>query len=114
MKIQNIGQVEPDFLKDLRESMGLSLDKFWGAVGCARERGFRYESGKHEIPEIVKRLVFLQYGLGIPTDCQSDEFHAFAETLRAKDPNVGEVVRIIDRARALLTNEDQDQGDELV
>lgn len=114
MKLKNIEQVEPDFLKELRESMDLSLDKFWGAVGCARSRGLRYESGQHEIPEVVKRLVFLQYGLGIPTDCHSDNFHAFVETLRAKDPNVGEAVRIIDQARALLTNDEKDQGDELV
>ena len=53
MKLKNIEQVEPDFLKELRESMDLSLDKFWGAVGCARSRGLRYESGQHEIPEVV-------------------------------------------------------------
>ncbi len=82
MQLLTFDQVNPEFLEAYRTERELSLERFWGEVGCSPTRGLRYETKKTEIPEVVKRLVFLHYGLGIPTDCNSDEFQLFVDSLR--------------------------------
>ena len=112
MQLNNIEQVTPDLISKYREELGLSLEKFWSEVGCSRSRGLRYETGHTGIPEVVKRLVFLHYGVGIPTDCRSQEFQDFMHNMRTRSINVGKVTRLIEEARELL-EEQEGEGSEL-
>lgn len=114
MQLERFDQITPEFLVEYRvKVLDLSLEKFWGAVGCSAPRGLRYENGKYEIPEAVKRLVFLQYGVGIPTDCEGEDFQNFLEALRngrtltlSKLLGVlGQTNDLLGQASALLTEE---------
>lgn len=104
MQLERYEQITPEFLEQYRvKELDLSLEKFWGAVGCSTTRGLRYETGKHEIPEVVKRLLFLHYGAGIPTDCESEEFHDFFEALRnGKTIALSRVINLLKKADALI------------
>lgn len=109
MKLTTFDQVQPAFISEYRDKvLKISLDKFWGAVGVAPVRGHRYETGVTKLPDTVKRLVFIQYGAGIPTDCASPEFMDFVATLRNSNPKKSaKAVKLIREAQALLI------GDEL-
>ena len=73
-------------LRTLRMSMGMSLKDFWGAAGYSLSRGCAYETGKTDIPGHVRRLMYLQYVLGIPTDIDSQEFRDFEAALKSNNP----------------------------
>ena len=106
MQLNNIQDISPDFLTSYRTELGLSLGKFWGAIGCERGRGFRYEHGTTEIPESIKRLLVLHYGVGIPTDCQSEDFLNFAAAMRQSNPfRVGQAAKLIREAHHLLVGD---------
>ena len=105
MRLDSIDQVEPDFIKDYRKSLGMPKCRFWGAIGCSETRGLRYESGASKLPETVKRLLFLQYGVGIPTDCKSRAFRDFENSVRSgrmvahADELVSKLQRTVNRMR---------------
>lgn len=104
MQLQSYDQITPQFLENYRKDKDLSLAIFWEAVGCSRSRGLRYENQKVKLPETVKRLVFLHYGVGIPTDCQSEEFHEFVEAFKSSGaPAAVKAAKLIEQAHSLLT-----------
>jgi len=48
--------------------------------------------------------VFLHYGVGIPTDCQSEEFHEFVEAFKSNGaPAAVKAAKLIEQAHSLLT-----------
>lgn len=111
MELKSFDQLTPQFLRDYRDSKELRLVDFWGAIGCSTSRGFSYETGKTELPEVVKRLVFLHYGVGIPTDCRSEEFADFVKVVRNCNAyKVSQAVKMIDAARTLLIGEGDENG----
>lgn len=76
MTIKTERDVKASTVRVLREESKLSQTKFWGAIGISLARGNRYETGKAAtIPGDVKRLVFLHYVIGIPTNATPDELH---------------------------------------
>lgn len=106
LQIESFEQITPEFLEQFRTERDLSLAVFWNAIGCSDTRGFRYEKKKTEIPEVVKRLVYLHYGVGIPTDCQSAEFLKFRNALRSTNAvRVVQAASLIQQAKALLLGE---------
>lgn len=54
-------------LREMRESMSLSQAAFWGAIGVKQPAGHAYEDGR-DMPAPVRRLAYLHYVAGIPTD----------------------------------------------
>lgn len=111
LQLNSIDQISPEFLKAYREEKKLFLKDFWGAIGCTTSRGHSYEIGKIETPEVVKRLLMLHYGLGIPTDCQSEEYENFAEALRNGNlTNVGMAAKLLEKAHALLIDQTEPEA----
>lgn len=94
LQLERYEQITPEFLEQFRTKRNLSLAVFWNAIGCSDTRGFRYEKKKTEIPEVVKRLVYLQYGLDIPTDCQSEAFQKFEAVVRNNNAMGKELVKL--------------------
>lgn len=110
MELDNIEQLTAEFIEKYRTELGLSLDRFWGAVGISAPRGYRYETEANNLPDTVKRLLFLQYGVGIPTDCQSEDFLNFAAAMRQSNPfKVGQAAKLIREAHHLLVGEMEDR-----
>lgn len=103
MQLTTFDQVNPEFLEAFRNERELSLERFWSEVGCSATRGLRYETRKTEMPEVVKRLVFLHYGVGIPTDCNSDEFQLFVDSLRnGKTLTLSKVIGLLGQVNNVL------------
>lgn len=117
VQLEDFDQIAPEFLKQFRKGKNLTLEGFWCVIGCDRTAGFRYEEGKSKIPETVKRILYLHYGVGIPTDCQSDEFLQFVEYLRTKDTlnQAVQVLKDISQQRSLDGSENimEGQSDEV-
>ena len=106
MQLTSFEQINPEFLRKYRESRKESLKTFYGALGSSISAGHSYEKGITNIPEETKRLLFLHYGLGIPTDCQSEEFLKFHDTLRSINAvKVAKAAELIQQAQALLLGE---------
>lgn len=76
----------PSALLELRTAKGLSQKAFWGAIGYSTTRGCSYETGRTPIPEHVRRLVYLEHVLGVPTDIDSEEFQTFESRLKSENP----------------------------
>ena len=107
MQLDSIEQVTAEFIEAYRTERGLSLEQFWGAIGLSPTRGYRYESEVYKIPDTVRRLLFLQYGAGIPTDCQSEDFINFVAAMRQSNPfKVGQAAKLIREAHQLLVGGD--------
>lgn len=85
--------LSPSALLELRIAKGLSQKAFWGAIGYSTTRGCSYEIGRTPIPEHVRRLVYLQHVLGVPTDIDSEEFHAFEQRIKSDKPLSVEAAR---------------------
>lgn len=69
MSIESEDDVKAVAVRRLRESLNLFQKDFWENVGVTMLRGHRYETGQtREIPRDVRRLVFLHYIIGIPTN----------------------------------------------
>lgn len=69
MNIETEADVKPLAVQRLRNSLGLSQAVFWQAVGVTLQQGHRYENGlTKDIPRTARRLVFLHYVIGIPTN----------------------------------------------
>lgn len=67
----------------MRNGQQLSLKDFWGKVGYTISRGSAYETGRTELPEHARRLIYLEYVAGIPTDIDSERFHQFETALKS-------------------------------
>lgn len=75
----------PD-LQDMRQKRGMSVKDFWDRVGYSLNRGYAYEAERSQIPEHVRRLIYIEYVLGIPTNPDSDDGRQFAEILQQNNP----------------------------
>lgn len=75
----------PAALVELRTAKGLSQKAFWGAIGYSTTRGCSYETGRTPIPEHVRRLVYLEHVLGVPTDIDSEKFQLFEMHLKSNN-----------------------------
>lgn len=74
MSIETEADVKPLAVQILRNSLGLSQAAFWKAVGVTLQQGHRYENGlTQRIPLTARRLVFLHYVIGIPTNADPAE-----------------------------------------
>ena len=69
MTINEQADITGQTAKTLRKSLGMQQKDFWGAVCVSGASGSNYETLRTpEIPEPVKRLIFLHYVCGVPTD----------------------------------------------
>ncbi len=90
-------------LRQMRVERGLSLKEFWGGVGYTLSQGSSYETSKSKIPESARRLVYLQYVLGVPTDPESEEGAQFAARLKEQHPlQVNNAVRLVEKGIGLM------------
>lgn len=81
----------------------MSLRDFWGGVGYTLSRGHSYETGKTPVPEDVRRLVYLEYVLGVPTDPDSEEGRKFASELKEKHPiRLNNAVKLVEKGIGLM------------
>ncbi len=76
----------PLALRGMRQAQQLSLKAFWGAIGYSTPCGSAYETGRTKLPEQARRLVYLEYVAGIPTDIDSERFHQFETALKSNNP----------------------------
>lgn len=90
-----------DSVRKMRQDMNLSQRAFWERIGCTVPTGCGYETGRSRIPEPVRRLIYLQYVLGIPTDIDSQEFREFESGMNNNNPS-----RLITARRVLETGID--------
>ena len=100
MEIKKTAEICGGTLRKLRESRGERLEDFWGAVGYSTSRGSAYETGS-PIPEHVRRLIFLHYVVGIPTDLQGSEVIDLATAVENGS------ARRLEEARALLVEQQE-------
>lgn len=77
--------LSPQALRELRLQRQMSLKQFWGALGYSPSRGCAYETGKTKLPRHARRLVYLEYVAGVPTDIDSVRFQQFESVCRALD-----------------------------
>lgn len=76
MKFQTESEINGPAAKELRESMKANLKDFWGAICVTKPSARAYEGGRVAMPAYIKRLFFLHYCLGFPTDITTEEFDA--------------------------------------
>ena len=86
MTNESITELTPEALQAIRTSRGLSVKDFWERRGYSLNRGYAYEAGRGRRPEHVRRLVHIEYELGIPTNPDSDDGKQFARILRENNP----------------------------
>lgn len=105
MQLEKFSDINASTVRSFRQSLGLSLKDFWGAVGCSASNGFAYETGRSSIRETVKRLVFMQYGAGIPTNPESDEFVSFVKQMSLADnARIVKARQLIEKGVEVLTS----------
>lgn len=106
MEIKNEDAFTGECARLLRERKGMSQGKFWGAIGVSITTGCAYETGKTaEIPRPVRRLLYLQYVAGIPTDATADDLKTLArdiQTTRQANRRLKKVGEHIDQAVTIL------------
>lgn len=83
MEIKKVSEISGERLRVLRTARGERLEDFWGAVGYSTSRGHAYETGATSLPEHVRRLVFLHYVVGIPTNLEGAEFNDLVQAIEA-------------------------------
>lgn len=86
MQQQKRANFSPQALRQMRKEQRMSLKQFWGAVGYTSSRGCAYETDRTELPEHARRLIYLEYVAGIPTDIDSERFAQFEAALKASNP----------------------------
>lgn len=86
MQQQKRANFSPQALRQMRKEKQLSLKQFWGAVGYTSSRGCAYETDRTDLPEQARRLIYLEYVAGIPTDIDSERFAQFEAALKASNP----------------------------
>lgn len=103
MKIETEDDLKAITLRKLREKLGLTQPAFWSAVGVTVLRGARYENGFTKvIPRDVRRLVFLHYIIGIPTNASPEDLLKFKQ-LGDKNVSRRAVQQQLNRAEQALT-----------
>lgn len=89
MEVKSPSDINGLVVRQIRLERKMSLREFWPAVGVSYSAGSAYEHSRNEIPEPVRRVVFLHYVLGLPTDIdaagfdglmQADKFKAARDT----------------------------------
>lgn len=87
MPIKIESDINAKTVKELRTKLGMTQEKFWTAVCVSKGRGCVYETGRTDpIPAEVRRLVFLHYVVGVPTDMTSPELKELADVARFASP----------------------------
>lgn len=86
MNFEKTRVASPQELNAARTELGMSLKKFWGAVGCSPSRGCAYEKGSTILPENIHTLLYMHYQLGIPVDITSAEFADFEKRMLEANP----------------------------
>lgn len=109
MKIEKEGDINALTVKALREGLKLKQPDFWQAVCVSKGRGCAYETGRTApIPAEVRRLVFLHYVVGVPTDMTSTELKELSELAKFASPvrrarrEMHAASNLIDQASELL------------
>lgn len=100
MEIKNPHEISGEALRALRTARNERLEDFWGAVGYSTSRGSAYETGS-PIPEHVRRLIFLHYVVGIPTDLQGSKVIDLATAVENGS------ARQLDEVRALIEQQQE-------
>ncbi|NTE96730.1 hypothetical protein [Agrobacterium tumefaciens] len=86
MKIENESEITGPVARQLREGVGLTVVKFWGDVCVTANRAWRYENGHSELPQPIRRLIYLHYVVGVPVDLHSKELAELAELAKFASP----------------------------
>lgn len=87
----------------MRTALGYSLNEFWGSLGYTISRGSCYETSKTRIPEHVRRLVYLHYVLGVPTNPDDQEARQFAVALKEKHPlRLNNAVKLVEKGIGIM------------
>lgn len=105
MAIESESEFNALSVKQLRTQLNLTQRKFWEAVCVPNTRGCAYETGRTPIPAEVKRLLYLQYVIGLPTDITSKEIKelaAIASPARRAQRQANLAADFIDQAGVLL------------
>lgn len=105
MDIKNESEINGITAKAIRENLGLRQSDFWGAVCISGARGCAYETGRTDIPKPIRRLLFLHYVLGVPTDISSREIRELgkvADPARRARRQMDNASTYIDEACVLL------------
>lgn len=115
MDIKNESELNGVAVRAIRQGLRLSQKKFWGAVCVLGSRGCAYETGSTDLPAPVRRLVFLHYVLGIPTDISSTEGQAIqkAKASGRSPAAVASALKDITKAGAALTRAKEKLNDHL-
>jgi transcriptional regulator with XRE-family HTH domain len=105
VEIKNENDINGVASLELRTKLKLTQKEFWGAVCVSGSRGCAYETGKTPIPAAVRRLLFLHYVLGIPTDINDREVKELAKVAapaRRARRQMDAASSLIDEAAVLL------------
>lgn len=86
MQDENTTRLTPAAIRQMREGRGMTLKQFWEPVGYTQSRGCAYETDRTDLPEHARRLIYLEYIAGIPTDIDSERFKQFEAALKASNP----------------------------
>ncbi|AEY69633.1 putative WHTH_GntR-like protein [Erwinia phage PEp14] len=101
MELKSPNEINGSAIRAFRMARNERLEDFWGAVGYSTSRGSRYETGD-TLPEHVRRLVYLHYVVGIPTNMQGAEFQNLVQTIeQGSARKVEEAREIVEQLQAL-------------
>lgn len=81
IEIKSESDITPVSVTALRAKLKLTQREFWPAVTVPAARGGFYENGRSGIPHEVRRLVYLHYVAGIPTDATSSELAGLSKKI---------------------------------
>lgn len=79
MEIKNESEINGVWALGHREQLNMKQAEFWRPVCVSGSRGCAYETGKTPIPAAIRRLLYLHYVLGIPTDISGREIKELAK-----------------------------------
>lgn len=68
MRITKESQLDGGAALAIRHRLGLSQKAFWNAICVVGPTGSSYETNKWNMPPPVRRLLFLHYVVGFPTN----------------------------------------------
>lgn len=102
MELKTPNEINGSDIRALRMARNERLEDFWGAVGYSTSRGSAYETGS-PLPEHVRRLVYLHYVVGIPTNMQGAEFRDLANAIESGSARkIQEARSLLEKQQALL------------
>lgn len=79
--ISKESEVTGPWAREYRQEKGMTQSQFWGVACVTKATACGYESGLN-IPQKVKRLVFLHHIVGIPVNGNISEMKAMSAKLR--------------------------------